>query len=86
MSGLDLEHLVLVSGPIGPMQACLGTALPYAHEWEQFGSKIGEFQLIQAKLADLYAGLAACCGMAYSAAVGADAGHVDRKDCAAVIL
>ena len=86
MSGLDLERLVLASGPIGLMQACLDTVLPYVHEREQFGSKIGEFQLIQAKLADLYAGLAACRGMVYSAAAEADAGHVDRKDCAAAIL
>ena len=100
MSGLDLERLVLSSGPIGLQQACLDTILPYVAEREQFSTKIGEFQLIQAKLADLYAGLAACRGMVYSAAAEADAlgaalqrhaaeadaGFVDRKDCAAAIL
>ena len=67
-------------------QAYLDTILPYVAEREQFSSKIREFQLIQAKLADLYASLAACRGMVYSAAAEADAGFVDRKDCAAAIL
>ena len=67
-------------------QACLDTILPYVAEREQFSTKIGEFQLIQAMLADLYAGLAACRGMVYSSAAEADAGFVDRKDCAAAIL
>lgn len=59
MSGLDLERLVLAGGPVGLMQACLDTVLPYVHSREQFGKPIGEFQLMQGKLADMYTTLQA---------------------------
>ncbi|CAM6084922.1 unnamed protein product [Calypogeia fissa] len=86
MSGLDLERLVLAAGPLGLMQSCLDVVLPYVHEREQFGTPIGEFQLIQGKLADMYTKLQASRAYVYSVARGADMGQVDRKDCASVIL
>ena len=86
MSGLDYERLVLSAGPLGLMQACMDVALPYARERKQFGQPIGEFQFIQGKLADMYAETAATRAFVYSVARAADAGRVDRKDCAAVIL
>jgi len=85
-SGLDLERLVLCGGPLGLMQACCDTAFNYAHERKQFDTKIGEFQLIQAKMADMYTTLNACRTYTYSVARAADSGHVSNKDCAAVIL
>lgn len=86
MSGLDLERLVLAGGPLGLMQACLDVVLPYVHQREQFGKPIGEFQLMQGKLADMYTTMQASRSFVYSVAKACDAGRVDRKDCAGVIL
>ncbi|PSC68944.1 Isovaleryl-dehydrogenase [Micractinium conductrix] len=86
MSGLDYERLVLAAGPLGLMQACMDVVLPYVHERQQFGKKIGEFQLIQAKLADMYTTTQAARSFVYATAAAADAGRANRKDCAAVIL
>jgi isovaleryl-CoA dehydrogenase len=85
-SGLDLERLVLAAGPVGIMQACCDVAFNYAHERKQFGQKIGEFQLMQAKMADMYTTLGACRSYLYNIAKSADEGHVAPKDCAAIIL
>jgi len=85
-SGLDLERLVLTGGPIGLMQAACDTAFAYAHERKQFGTKIGEFQMIQAKMADMYATLSACRTYTYCVARAADLGYFSAKDCAGVIL
>jgi len=85
-SGLDLERLVLAAGPIGIMQACCDTAFKYAHEREQFGTRIGEFQLMQAKMADMYSTLNACRTYTYCVARACDQGHFSNKDCAGVIL
>jgi isovaleryl-CoA dehydrogenase len=86
MSGLDLERLVLAAGPLGLMQACLDTVLPYVQERQQFGRPIGDFQLMQGKLADMYTSMQASRSFVYSVARMCDSGHSDRKDCAAVIL
>ncbi|MDE1951461.1 MAG: isovaleryl-CoA dehydrogenase [Betaproteobacteria bacterium] len=91
MSGLDYERAVLAGGPVGIMQAVLDNVVPYAHERKQFGQAIGEFQLIQAKLADLYTTLQAGRSLLYAVGKNLDAlgdGHARgvRKDCAAVIL
>eukprot|EP00271_Cylindrocystis_brebissonii_P017285 TRINITY_DN4433_c0_g1_i2.p1 TRINITY_DN4433_c0_g1~~TRINITY_DN4433_c0_g1_i2.p1 ORF type:complete len:260 (-),score=48.63 TRINITY_DN4433_c0_g1_i2:1421-2200(-) len=86
MSGLDLERLVLAGGPVGLMQACMDVVLPYVHQREQFGQPIGEFQLMQGKLADMYTSLQASRAFVYSVANACDAGRVSNKDCAAVIL
>ncbi len=86
MSGLDLERLVLAGGPLGLMQACLDTTLPYVHERTQFGQPIGEFQLLQAKLADMYTKLSASRSYVYAVGRACDAGSVSNKDCAGVIL
>ncbi|GFR52095.1 hypothetical protein Agub_g14605 [Astrephomene gubernaculifera] len=87
MSGLDYERLVLAAGPCGLMAAALDVALPYATQRKQFGQAIGEFQLIQAKLADMYCRLQSSRAFVYSVAAAADSGApADRKDCAAVIL
>ena len=86
MSGLDFERLVLSAGPVGIMRSCLDVVLPYVHTREQFGQKIGEFQLIQAKMADMYTSMRASQALMYSIADEADQGRCDRKDCAAVIL
>ncbi len=93
MSGLDFERAVLAAGPIGIMQACMDVVLPYVHERKQFGQAIGEFQLIQAKLADMYTTLQASRALCYTVGKNLDActrnntsaRHL-RKDCAAVIL
>ncbi|XP_012274897.1 isovaleryl-CoA dehydrogenase, mitochondrial isoform X1 [Orussus abietinus] len=85
-SGLDLERLVLAGGPLGIMQACCDVSFEYAHERKQFGKRIAEFQLIQAKLADMYTSLNASRSYLYSVARACDAGHANRKDCASVIL
>jgi len=85
-SGLDLERLVLAAGPVGLMQACCDVAFNYAHERKQFGQRIGEFQLMQAKMADMYTTLGACRTYLYNIAKAADEGHVAPKDCAAIIL
>ena len=86
MSGLDFERLVLSAGPLGIMQACLDVVVPYVHERRQFGQPIGEFQLIQAKLADMYTTLSASRSYVYAVARACDAGLVDRKDSAGCIL
>jgi isovaleryl-CoA dehydrogenase len=86
MSGLDYERLVLAAGPIGIMQACVDITLPYVHERKQFGQPIGEFQLIQGKLADMYTTLSACRSYLYAVAASADRGEITRKDAAGVIL
>jgi len=86
MSGLDLERLVLAGGPVGIMQACCDIAFSYAHVRKQFDKKIGEFQLIQGKMADMYTTLSACRSYLYSVARACDTGKANSKDCAGVIL
>lgn len=86
MSGLDFERLVLSGGPLGIMTACMDVVLPYVHERKQFGRPIGQFELMQGKLADMYAGWNACRSYVYTVARAADAGSSIRKDAAAVIL
>ncbi|KAJ3287276.1 hypothetical protein HK104_008671 [Borealophlyctis nickersoniae] len=86
MSGLDLERLVLSGGPLGLMQSCLDIVLPYVHTRNQFNQRIGEFQLIQAKMADMYTKLSASRAYVYSVARACDKGHISNKDCAGVIL
>jgi isovaleryl-CoA dehydrogenase len=86
MSGLDYERLVLAGGPLGIMQACMDAVIPYIHERRQFGQPIGEFQLIQAKVADMYTTLNACKAYVYAVARAADAGGATRKDAAGAIL
>jgi isovaleryl-CoA dehydrogenase len=91
MSGLDYERAVLAAGPLGIMQAVLDVVVPYVHERQQFGRSIGEFQLIQGKLADLYTTLQACRAYCYTVGknldrLGAEHARQVRKDCAGVIL
>ncbi|MBA6411532.1 isovaleryl-CoA dehydrogenase [Parahaliea sp. F7430] len=86
MSGLDFERTVLSGGPVGIMQACLDEVLPYLHQRQQFGQSIGEFQLMQGKLADMYTDLSASRAYLYAVAAACDRGEASRKDCAAVIL
>jgi len=86
MSGLDYERLVLAGGPLGIMQACLDVVLPYVHERKQFGQAIGEFQLMQGKLADMYTTLSACRAYVYAVARQCSAGKTARKDAAGAIL
>ncbi|MEZ4331366.1 MAG: isovaleryl-CoA dehydrogenase [Myxococcota bacterium] len=86
MSGLDYERLVLAGGPLGIMAACLDVVVPYLHDREQFGQPIGEFQLMQGKLADMYVGLSACRAYVYAVARACDLGRVSRRDCAGAIL
>ena len=86
MSGLDYERTVLAAGSVGIMQACLDVVLPYVHERKQFGRSIGEFQLIQGKLADMYTVLNASRAYLYAMARSCDRGRESRKDAAAVIL
>ncbi|MBT5624263.1 MAG: isovaleryl-CoA dehydrogenase [Proteobacteria bacterium] len=86
MSGLDYERVVLAGGPLGLMQACLDIVLPYVHDREQFGQPIGSFQMIQAKLADMYTELSACRAYVYAVASACDAGETTRKDAAGAIL
>jgi len=86
MSGLDYERTVLSAGPLGIMQSCMDLVLPYVHERKQFGQSIGEFQLIQGKLADMYASLNACRAYLYAVAAARDRGETSRKDAAAIIL
>ncbi|XP_014613684.1 PREDICTED: isovaleryl-CoA dehydrogenase, mitochondrial [Polistes canadensis] len=85
-SGLDLERLILAGGPVGLFQACCDVSFEYAHTRKQFGKYISEFQLIQKKIADMYTTLNASRSYLYSVARSCDTGHVNRKDCAAVIL
>ena len=86
MSGLDYERVVLAAGPLGIMQACMDVVLPYVRERKQFGQAIGDFQLVQGKLADMYTRLASSRALVYSVANDCDLGHTSRKDCAAAIL
>jgi len=86
MSGLDYERTVLAAGPVGIMQACLDVVLPYVHERKQFGRSIGEFQLMQSKLADMYTSLNASRAYLYAMARSCDRGRESRKDAAGVIL
>lgn len=86
MSGLDYERVVLAGGPVGIMQACMDVVLPYVHDRKQFGQSIGEFQLIQGKVADLYTGLNASRAYLYAVAQACDRGETTRKDAAGVIL
>jgi len=85
-SGLDLERLVLTGGPLGLMQAACDTAFDYAHTRKQFGQRIGEFQLLQGKMADMYTTLNACRTYTYCVGRACDQGHFSNKDCAGVIL
>ncbi len=86
MSGLDYERAVLAAGPLGIMQACMDVVVPYVHERKQFGQAIGEFQLIQGKLADMYVTLNAARAYVYSVAKACDRGETSRKDAAGAIL
>jgi isovaleryl-CoA dehydrogenase len=86
MSGLDYERVVLAGGPLGIMRAALDVVVPYLHERRQFGSPIGEFQLMQAKLADLYASFNASRAYAYAVARACDAGRTTRFDAAACLM
>jgi len=86
MSGLDFERTVLAAGPLGIMQACLDVVVPYARERKQFGSSIAEFQLMQGKIADMYAGLSASRAYVYAVARGCDRSRESRKDAAGAIL
>jgi isovaleryl-CoA dehydrogenase len=86
MSGLYYERVVLAAGPLGIMQACLDAVVPYVHERKQFGQPIGEFQLMQAKLADMYTTLSACRAYVYAVAKACDRGKTTRKDAAGAIL
>ncbi|NAW35713.1 isovaleryl-CoA dehydrogenase [Halomonas alimentaria] len=86
MSGLDYERTVLAAGPIGIMQAAMDIVVPYIHERKQFGQSIGEFQLVQGKVADMYTTLNACRAYLYAVAAGCDRGQTSRKDAAGVIL
>ncbi|KAK1160667.1 hypothetical protein AOXY_G20954 [Acipenser oxyrinchus oxyrinchus] len=86
MSGLDLERLVLSAGPLGIMQAVMDHSIPYMHVREAFGQKIGHFQLLQGKMADMYTRLSSCRQYVYNVARACDRGHFSSKDCAGVIL
>jgi isovaleryl-CoA dehydrogenase len=86
MSGLDYERAVLAAGPIGIMQACMDAVVPYVHERKQFGQAIGEFQLMQGKLADMYTTMNACKAYVYTVAKACDRGATTRKDAAGAIL
>lgn len=86
MSGLDYERAVLAAGPLGIMQACMDVVIPYVHERKQFGQSIGEFQLMQGKIADMYTTMNACRAYVYAVAQACNRGETSRKDCAGVIL
>ncbi|HEY8439969.1 MAG TPA: isovaleryl-CoA dehydrogenase [Xanthobacteraceae bacterium] len=86
MSGLDYERIVLSAGPLGIMQACMDTVMPYVHDRKQFGKSIGEFQLVQAKLADMYVAMNASKAYVYSVAKACDRGATTREDAAGAIL
>ncbi|MCC5879447.1 MAG: isovaleryl-CoA dehydrogenase, partial [Idiomarina sp.] len=86
MSGLDYERVVLAAGPLGIMQACLDVVVPYIHERSQFGKAIGEFQLVQGKVADMYTRMNAARAYVYTVAKACDRGETTRKDAAGVIL
>jgi isovaleryl-CoA dehydrogenase len=86
MSGLDYERAVLAAGPLGIMQACMDAVVPYVHERKQFGQRIGEFQIMQAKLADMYTTMNAARAYVYTVAKACDRGQTTRKDAAGAIL
>ena len=86
MSGLDYERTVLAGGPIGIMMACLDVVVPYLHERKQFGKSIGEFQLMQGKIADMYVTFSAARSYVYAVAAACDRGKVTRRDAAGCIL
>ena len=86
MSGLDYERAVLAAGPLGIMQACMDIVLPYIHERKQFGQSIGEFQLMQGKIADMYTVMNAAKSYVYTVAKACDRGRTTRKDAAGAIL
>ncbi len=86
MSGLDYERAVLAAGPLGIMQACMDVVLPYIHERKQFGQAIGEFQLMQGKIADMYTTMNAARAYVYAVAKACDRGETTRKDAAGAIL
>lgn len=86
MTGLDYERVILAAGPVGLMQACMDLVLPYVVVRKQFGKSIGEFELIQGKLADMYTALNACRAYLYQIAKVCDHGKINQKDAAGVIL
>jgi len=86
MSGLDYERAVLAAGPLGIMQACMDIVIPYVHEREQFGQPIGEFQLMQGKLADMYVTMNSAKAYVYMVGKAIDRGEITRKDAAGAIL
>jgi isovaleryl-CoA dehydrogenase len=86
MSGLDYERVILAAGPVGIMQACMDVVLPYIHDRKQFGHAIGEFQLMQGKIADMYVALMSSRAYLYAVAQACDTGRVTRQDAAGVIL
>ena len=86
MSGLDYERVVLAAGPLGIMQACMDVVVPYVHERQQFGQAIGQFQLVQAKLADMYVTMNAAKAYVYAVARACDEGRTTREDAAGAIL
>lgn len=86
MSGLDYERVVLAAGPLGIMQACMDIVVPYVHEREQFGKPIGEFQLVQGKIADMYSRMSAAKAYVYTVVAACDRGNATRKDAAGAIL
>ncbi len=86
MSGLDYERVVLSAGPLGIMTACMDVVVPYIHDRKQFGQSIGEFQLVQGKVADMYTRMNAARSYVYTVAKACDRGESTRKDAAAVIL
>ncbi|MCU4182371.1 isovaleryl-CoA dehydrogenase [Bosea sp. BH3] len=86
MSGLDYERAVLAAGPLGIMQAAMDIVLPYVHERKQFGQSIGEFQLVQGKVADMYVAMNSCRSYVYAVAKACDRGETTREDAAGAIL
>jgi isovaleryl-CoA dehydrogenase len=86
MSGLDYERAVLAAGPIGIMQAAMDIVMPYVHERKQFGQSIGEFQLVQGKIADMYVGMNSCRAYVYAVAKACDRHETTREDAAGAIL
>jgi isovaleryl-CoA dehydrogenase len=86
MSGLDYERVVLAAGPLGIMAACMDVVMPYIHERRQFGKSIGEFQLVQGKVADMYVAMNACKAYVYAVARACDRGETTREDAAGAIL
>src|SRR5262252_440713 len=86
MSGLDYERAVLAAGPLGIMQACMDAVLPYVHERKQFGEPIGEFQLVQGKIADMYVAMNSARAYVYAVAKACDRGETTRQDAAGAIL